>query len=362
MADAQARIVRERETTPAALERPCVAQYLYLHEPGESLAYPSSRSGGDARSLGARYLECVLVQAASLRWQAPDCQLLLVTNLPSREWLTRRGRALLDRILALGVELVTADYRHAPRRPAEVFYSSCFVFDAIDAVTAGVDPRRRLWFVDVDCVWVDPKAAFEADAAAAGSGIGTVQIGYPPDWPMRGYTREDLGTLGGRLGACVPVPTWIGGEVLAGTAGELRRLVAVCEDLDRELEGIDGSLNTEEQLLSLAGGLGRLEFRSLSGVAGRIWTGRRHEASNPPNPAALALWHIPSEKGLSIRRAANALLRGRTARLRRDLSSRSRAAARFNVSGVRWSRSMRDDTWIAGSRVRDAVALRTGRG
>ncbi|MGH2865585.1 MAG: hypothetical protein ACRDJX_10115 [Solirubrobacteraceae bacterium] len=345
--------------TPVASAPPCVAQYLYLHEPGESLAYPSSRSSGDARTLGARYLECVLVQAASLRWRVPDCRLVLVTNLPGREWLTRRGRALLDRILALDVALVTAEYRHAPRRPAEVFYSSCYVFDAIEAVTGGGDSGRQLWFVDVDCVWVDPTAAF--DALAASAGIGAVQIGYPPDWPVRGYTRQDLGSLGGQLGECLALPTWIGGEVLAGSAGELRGLVAVCEELDRELESMGSSLNTEEQLLSLAGGLGRLQFRSLSGVAGRVWTGRRHEASNPPDPAALALWHIPSEKGLSIRRAANALLRGRSARLRRDLSDRSRAAARFNVSGVRWSRSARDDAWIVASRVRDAAALMVGR-
>lgn len=356
MADTAARIVQEQGTSPPAREHPCVAQYLYLHEPGESLAYPSSRSSGSAARLGARYLECVLVQAASLRWLAPDCQLLLVTNLASRDWLTHRGRALLDRILALDVELVTADYRHAPREPVSVFYSSCYVFDAIEAVAARVDPDRQLWFVDVDCVWVDPFAAFAA--VATGKGIGTVQIGYPPDWTIRGYTREDIGGLGGRLGACPPAPAWVGGELLSGTARELRTLVEVCEELDRELARIDSSLNTEEQLLTLAGGLGRLEFRNLSGVAGRIWTGRRHGASNPPDAAALALWHLPSEKGLSIRRAANALLRGRTGRLRRDLSSRSRAAARFNVSGVSWTRSVRDDAWIAASRVCDAVLFK----
>jgi hypothetical protein len=360
MADAAAQTEREQGrdqgAKPPAREQPCVAQYLYLHGPGESLAYPSSRSSGSAAHLGARYLECVLVQAASLRWLAPDCQLLLVTNLTSRDWLTRRGRALLDRILELGVELVTAEYRHAPRVPVSEFYSSCYVFDAIEVVAARVDPDRQLWFVDVDCVWVDPQAAFAA--VAAGQGIGTVQIGYPPDWDVQGYTRQDIGNLGARMGASQPVPAWIGGEVLAGSASELRQLVEVCEDLERELERMDSLLDTEEQLLTLAGGLGRVEFRDLAGVAGRIWTGRRHGASNPPNPAALALWHLPSEKGLSIRRAANALLRGRFGRLRRDLSNRGRAASRFNMSGISWTRSLRDDAWIAASRARDAVLSR----
>ncbi len=336
-----------------------MAQYLYLHQPGESLSYPSSRSSGSAADLGARYLECVLVQAATLRWLAPECRLLLVTNLTDRSWLTRRGRALLDRALELGVELVTAGYDHAPRQPASVFYSSRYVFDAIDAVAAQVEPNRQLWFVDVDCVWLDPQSAFAA--VGNGSGIGTVQIGYPPGWLVGDSTREDIGRLGERLGNCAPVPPWIGGEVLAGSADELRRLVDVCEDLDRELARVGCSLSTEEQLLSLAGGLGRANFRDLSGVAGRVWTGRRHGAVNPPHPETLALWHLPSEKGLSIRRAADSLLRGRTTRLRHDLSSRERAAARFNVSGAGWSRSLRDDSWIAATRVRDAISVRVAR-
>jgi len=340
-------------------EQPCVAQYLYLHQPGEQFSYPSSRSSGSAARLGERYLECVLVQAASLRWSAPDCELLLVSNLTSRDSLTRRGRALLERILAFDVELLVADYRHAPREPVSKFHSACYVLDAIDAITPRLEPDRQLWLVDVDCLWLDPQLAF---AAVAGlGGIGTLQIGYPPDWNVLGYTREDMGRLGGRLGPCMAVPPWIGGEILAGTASELRRTVEVCEELERELAGLDTSLHTEEQLLTVAGGLGRLELHSLSAVAGRIWTGRRHGASNPANPESLAVWHVPSEKGLSLRRAANALLRGRTERLRRDLSSPSRAAARFNVSAGRWWWRLRDDIWIAYSRIRDAATVRISR-
>ncbi|MGA2454099.1 MAG: hypothetical protein ABSG93_11320 [Solirubrobacteraceae bacterium] len=356
MAEAAEQARHEQEPWSPAGARPCVVQYLYIHEAGEQLSYPSSRSSGGAARLAARYLECVLVQAASLRWRVPDCELLLVSNLASPDSLTRRGRALLARILALGVELVPADYRHAPREPVSKFYSSRYVLDAIDAVAARVEPDRQLWLVDVDCVWLDPQAAFAA--AAATGAIGTVQIGYPPDWKACGYTREELGGLGQRLGDCPPAPAWIGGEVLAGTAAELRELARACERLDEQLADLGVSLDTEEQLMTLAGGLGRVQFTDLSAVAGRIWTGRRHGASNPPDPQALALWHVPSEKGLSIRRAANALLRGRAERVRRDLSSSARAAVRFNVAGVRRSRSLRDDSWIVLSRVRDAVALR----
>jgi hypothetical protein len=348
---------RQQQAASSTSVAPCVAQYLYLHEPGENFSYPSSRSSGNAGRLAARYLECVLVQAASLRWAMPECEQVLVTNMRSPDGLTRRGRALLDRILSLGVELVTAEYRHAPHEKVSRFHSSRYVFDAIDAVAPGRDPLQQLWMVDVDCVWLDPRAAFAA--LEARSGVATVQIGYPPDWRVLDYTREQLGALGSRLGECEPVPVWIGGEVLAGTAGEQRSLVEACERLEGELERLGAFLSTEEKVLTLAGALGRVEFTDLSTVAGRIWTGRRHEASNPPDPASLAIWHLPSEKGLSFRRAANALLRGPAARLRRDLSTPQGAQARFNVSGVRWSRSMRDDAWIAAWRLRDGLLSRS---
>jgi hypothetical protein len=328
-------------------------QYLYLHAPGDRFSYPSSRSSGSVGRLAARYLECVLVQSASLRWAAPDAELVLVTSLASRSSLTRRGCALLDRIMSLGVELVAAEYDHAPAHQVSHFASSRYVFDAIDAVASGRDPDQKLWLVDVDCVWIDPRAAFAE--VAPRRGVSALQIGYPPDWQGTGWSREELGALGARLGACAPLPPWIGGEVLAGSARELLAMVRVCEQLDRELERLDTLLTTEEQLLTLAGGLGRVEFANLASVVGRIWTGHRHGAANPPEPEALPLWHLPSEKGLGFRRAANQLLRGPAGRLREDLSSPASAAARFNVAGGHWSRTLRDDTWIAAARVRDAL-------
>jgi hypothetical protein len=70
----------------------------------------------------------------------------------------------------------------------------------------------------------------------------------------------------------------------------------------------------------------------------------------------------PGEKGLSFRRAADALLRRRTGRLREDLSSPARAATRFNLSGVGRSRRLRDDSWIAAARLRDALLREGGPG
>jgi hypothetical protein len=327
---------------------PLVVQYLYLHAPGDTYTYPSARAGTDARRLAARYLECVAVQAASLRFADAACEPVLVTNLADpAAALDDHGRRVLDAIDRLGVRRVTAPYAHAPGPEVELFYSSRYVFDAIEAVADAGDPDRALWLVDVDCVWRDPARALAA--TPAGDEIACVTVYYPEDWDVRGHTRASIGALAG----ADEVPPWIGGELLAGRAGALRAMVATCEALDAE----GPRMPTEEALLTYAGALGRIRFADRHDLAGRIWTGPRHDAYNPPEPETLALWHLPSEKGLSFRRAATALARGRDGRLRADLADPRRAAHRFNVDGSRVTR-VRNDTWLAAQKLRSAIIER----
>jgi hypothetical protein len=331
---------------------PLVVQYLYLHGPGDDFIYPSARAGRDAPRLAARYLECVVVQAASLRFAGVDCEPVLVTNLADpAAALDARGARLLAAADALGVRRVVAPYDHAPRAGVAMFQSSRYVFDAILATADAADPDRALWLVDVDCVWRDPARAF----AALDDALACVAIGYPPDWDVSGQTRAGLGALALRLDAgSDPAPAWIGGELLAGRAAALRDLVAAAERLEDELAGLGVALPTEEALLTLAGALGRATFADRPDLAARIWTGPRHGAINPADPRGLALWHLPAEKGLSFRRAADAILRGRTARLRRDLADAGRAARRFNLDGAVATR-LRNDAWLATQAARDRL-------
>lgn len=328
---------------------PIVVQYLYLHAPGDDFTYPSARAGSDAGRLAARYLECVAVQAASLRFSGVDCELVLVLNLDDPATvLDERGRELLAVIDELGVRRVVAPYDHAPGSDVTMFYSSRYVFDAILATAPPEQPDRPLWLVDVDCVWRDPARAFATLDRADPDALACVTIGYPPDWVVSGHTRASLGAL---PGSTETVPPWIGGELLAGRAGALRKLVAACERLDDELAAAGTRLPTEEQLLTAAGALGRARFTDRSDLAGRIWTGPRHEAANPEDPASLALWHLPSEKGLSFRRAATALIRHRTNALRHDLGGTDRALKRFNIVGATSTR-LRNDAWLATQKLR----------
>ena len=81
----------------------------------------------------------------------------------------------------------------------------------------------------------------------------------------------------------------------------------------------------------------------------------------PEDPSTLAVWHLPSEKGLAFRRTARMLAAGGgRERLRRELQDRSRAMRHFNVQGAGRVRRVRDDLWLLGRRGLDAAA-RVGR-
>ena len=329
-------------------------QYLYVHGPGEAFDYPSSRSWGGSGRLAARYLECVLVQAASLRLRGVECDLALVTNLTDRRPLGGHGAQMLEEIEAVGVEIVFADYAHRPPGEVATFASSRYVFDAISAVGGDGNSDRRLCLVDVDCIWLDAPKVFAA--LPPGPGIGCIHIPYPPDWGLYGFSPRTLGELAGRMGAPGGPVRWVGGELLAGAAGDLRALVSTCEQLEGEVAAAhEEAFATEEQLLSLAGALGRAELHDLGNVAQRIWTGPRHGAPAVSDPGSLGLWHLPSEKGLGFRRAARTIASGHGERLVGDLEVPARAMRRFNVAGAGWPRRIRDDGWLATQRLRDGL-------
>jgi hypothetical protein len=340
-----------------AKPRDCVIQYLYVHARGDSLQYPSSRTSAGAEQLATRYLECALVQAASLRFNDADCDLMFVTNLRERNPLGRRGARLFERLQSFGVELRHADYAHRPPGPVGYFHASRYVLDAIEAVVADSAPDRRLLLTDVDCVWIRPQLVLAA--SWSDDAIGCIHMGYGLDWDSSGMTRSGYETLRTSAGERDVTHRWVGGELLTGEANSLLALVRACEELDGELRELDCVLGTEEQLLTLADALGRVRFHDLGDVAARIWTGPRHSGWNPPDPGALGFWHLPSEKGLSFRRAASALARGRSRALRRDLRTPARALRRFNVLGGSWTpRRVRDDSWLLVNRLRERVLAR----
>jgi hypothetical protein len=337
---------------------PLVVQYLYVHGDGEAFFYPTSRSSRSAAHVANRYLECALTQAASLRLREVDCDQALVTNLGDPASLGRTGAKLIARLESLGVQIMPTEYRHRPVQTGEHYkdyISSRYVLDAILAASEGQPPERQLWLTDLDCVWPNAERVFAA--APMAPQIGYVRIPYTPDWDVvgfgsRGSSRAAIGELARSMGGSASLPSWVGGELLTGTPQTLRALVDACVQIDQRLGAQGAMLPTEEQTLTLVGALGLAQFTDISDVAHRILTGPRHGAPKVENPLDYGLWHLPSEKGLSLRRAANEMLAGRPARLRRDLAQPARAARRFNVAGTGIARRVRDDGWLAAQRLR----------
>jgi len=347
-------------------EPPLVVQYLYVHAEREAFFYPTARSASSAAHVAVRYLECALTQAASLRLRELDCGLALVINVDDRTALGRSGARLIDRLEQLGVEIIPAEYRHRPGGAASgyaTYMSSRYVLDAILAVCEGQPQERQVWLTDLDCVWARPADVFAA--APAPPAIGSVVIPYPPDWQVLdfeapGATRRAIGEIALSMGGSEPVPRWIGGELLTGRPGPLRELVRACEQVDERLAARGEALATEEQALTMAGALGLVEFSDLTHVARRILTGPRHGAAEVERPTELGFWHLPSEKGLSLRRTAHEVLSGREGRLRRDLADPERLARRFNVAGTGLTRRLRDDGWLAGQKLQRSVLSALG--
>ena len=179
-------------------QTPLIVQYLYVHEPGEGFSYPTARSGSSVARIAARYLECALVQAASLSLRNVDCEQVLVTNVSDRDVLGRNGIELLERIESLGVSVISAEYCHRPGDDNDFYVSSRYVLDAILAAAEGQPEDRQLWLTDLDCVWLDAERVFAA--APPADEIGCIQIGYALDWDgvgtgdFSGHPRVDRRT------------------------------------------------------------------------------------------------------------------------------------------------------------------------
>jgi hypothetical protein len=265
------------------------------------------------------------------------------------------------------VEIIPAEYRHRPTAAAahyETYMSSRYVLDAVIACCAGQPAERQLWLTDLDCVWADAAQVFAA--APAAPAIGHITLPYPPDWQVLdfeapGATPRALGALALEMGGSEPLPAWVGGELLTGRPEPLLALVGACVEVDTRLSERGQALPTEEQALTLAGAVGLVRYEDISSVARRILTGPRHGAPKLDDPGRFGLWHLPSEKGLSLRRAAHEVLAGRERRLRRDLQQPQRLARRFNVAGTGLPRRVRDDGWLAGQRVQRVAMSALGK-
>ena len=267
------------------------------------------RRHSSAAGSPTRYLECALTQAASLRLQELDCELVLATNIGDRARAgaqrRRAARAASRRSACGSCPPSTATGRaRAPR----IYVSSRYVLDAILTASEGQPAERELWLTDLDCVWADPELVF-ATRAEPPSEIGCVYIDYPPDWDTVGFeahgrTRRAIGELARTMGGAEEVPPWVGGELLPGRPERCASSSAPARSSTRGSPG-RRTLPTEEQILSLAGATRASALpRPLGGRQAHDDRPAQPGAASVEDPLSIGLWHLPSEKGLSLRRAA----------------------------------------------------------
>jgi hypothetical protein len=345
--------VNSDEVAVASGRAPLIVQYLYVHSQDEKFFYPTTRATACPADVAARYLECAVAQAASIRLRDVDCDLALAINVGAAA-AGRVGAELMECLKELGVTILRTEYRHRPGDDSVEYASSRYVPDAILAAAVGQPPDRIIVLTDLDCVWVRAERVFAAIPQTPS--VGCIFIDYPPDWEdagagVTGRSRNAIRGLAHELGVPCGLPDWVGGELLTGTPAALRSLVTACDEVDALVRERGELLQTEEQVLTLAGALGKIPFENLAHVAGRVHTGPRHGAVNPPDPLALGLWHLPSEKGLSLRRTARDVKLRRTGKLRHDLTDPARMARRFNVAGTGLTRRLLDDGWLARQRL-----------
>lgn len=329
-----------------------MVQYLYVHAPGEAFAYTSTRGRTEPAALATLYLECAVAQAASLRLRGASCDQILVTNLSDPhdpDVLGRDGVRLIEALERLGVQLRHADYTYRLERALPEYEASRYALDAIRTVTSAAPDEQCLWFADLDCVWIDPQKVFAATPRAPR--IACLLMRYPPEWDvMLGTTPTTVGELGRRLGDSVVPAPWIGGELIGGTAASLRGFLAECDRVERELGQLPRELPAEEHLFTILGALGRVAYADLTAVGRRLLTGR-HTGPKVAEASNLGFWHLPGEKGLSLRRAAGYVLAGDEERLATILADPRRRLEWFNLSPDLEHR-VRDGAWLAANRIR----------
>lgn len=213
--------------------------------------------------------------------------------------------ALLAR---LGVEVVPLPLTFVtPPGHFHAYRNQFYVFDITTYLAGRLATEDAALVLDADCVWIADVAGMRD--ALRRDGVLTYVESYPVDWRANGMTRQEMQAVASQLlGFEVSHPlVYCGGEVIAATAPELRRLCAeipaAWEALLRRHERGETVFNEEAQLLSyiyykLGYPLGNADpyvRRILTGSFGVLNTALPHDHG-------LVVWHLPLEKRLGLTR------------------------------------------------------------
>jgi hypothetical protein len=241
---------------------------------------------------------CMVVCYASLRRCHPGDQLVLFADHPPPE-------PFAGQLKALGVAWIRCEPAFERNGVIGNPFPGClYALDAVRHLAAGsAFGFDRLVLLDNRCLLQKPLPPEDGSDPA----IHAYATGLPVASPENGQSRASL-TVAACAYAGIPADpplAMAGGEYLSVPRDLLPGLAREIEGFWSWLLGTGtathGTLFTEEHILSVVLGLGRLPCRWRDDVVKRIRTDPQ-DSSVDGHEAAIPLWHLPSEQRRGLRR------------------------------------------------------------
>lgn len=285
---------------------PLVCTWLFADSAEEETAHYQVRGRSSSREFQAIFWRCVAVFFATSSRQQSSARHVLFTNVESLPVVD--GIEIAPLLESLSVEIVRLPLTFAtPPGYYHAWRNQFYVFDILRYLAANLSDAEAAMVFDSDCVWissVDPMAD-----ALRRDGVLTYVVTYEPTWEINGLSRVGMSRIASELlGRELSDPlVYCGGELLAVTGAELRRLVPEVEAvwgslLDRHSRG-QPVFHEEGHTLSFL-------YHKLAYPVGngdpyirRVFTdsiGAHNNVSHHDH--GLTVWHVPLEKRLGIRR------------------------------------------------------------
>jgi hypothetical protein len=283
-----------------------VCTWLHADSADEPSVHYQLRGDSSSARFQATFWRCVALFFVTSVRQQPEARHVLFTNVASLPTVDDVPmEALLD---SLGVEIVRLPLTF--RTPPGYYHewrSQFYVFDILQYLAARLGPSDSAILLDSDCVWVSHVGPMWQ--ALRRDGVLTYAVTYAPEWRVNGLTRADMTAIASALlGQEIRHPlVYCGGEFVAATAAEIRRLASETAAVWKQLMeryGLNEAVFSEEAH-TLSYVYYKLGYPLGNGdpFIRRIWT----DSLRPPNNATrhdygLVVWHVPGEKRLGIRR------------------------------------------------------------
>lgn len=283
-----------------------ICTWLFAESEREESTYFQVPGRSSSAAFQNAYWRCVALFFATSYRHQPKVKHLLFTNVTT---IPTIAEVHLDGFLEkLEVEIVRLPLTFAtPPGFYHAYRNQFYVFDIARYLSSRLGSEDSAILLDSDCAWIAGVGPMQE--ALARDGVLTYVENYPVDWSNNGMTREEMRIVASYLlDEEVHYPLiYCGGEILAATKSQLKRIVAeielVWEQLIARHSRGEATFNEEGQTLSYIYYKLRYPLGNGDPFIRRIATGSFGAFNTAlPHDNGLVVWHVPLEKRLGIRR------------------------------------------------------------